>query len=262
MALTIPTAELTGLLNDVLPFVPATKDDPYRGVLIAWDNDSAELSASAYDVLSGARSTWVYGEGQEGDHDEEHAEANGIVYGPRDDDPSWQVFISADDAREIVKVFKLPAKRWWVPLTVKVSPTGARLTVERTGDHGPTEALQSVRTVELVAGFPNIVGITERFQRGLTDLAAMAPERSHITFSPYRLAAFGAVRAHGALELTFTDGPTVARMGERFVGFIFPNNARKGDAQAVAASAGIDPTRAAQHPGHPLHGLLTGNDSE
>lgn len=233
MALTIPTAELTGLLTDVLAFAPVVKDDPNRGVLIEWDGET--LYASAYDVLSGARSSWTPGEGQEGEVSENEAgyPETSLLGG---DDPAWRAFVAYDDAKEIVKVFKLPAKRWWVPVTVKISPTGSRLTIERTGDLGPTEALLSARIdIDATAKFPGVQEIVDA-AKDEHDARTLSYGE---TYSPYRLAAFGTVRSHGPLVLQFTPGPTVARMGDdRLIGFIWPNGARKDDALQQAAAAG------------------------
>lgn len=229
--LTIPTSELTGLLSDVLAFAPVVKDDPNRGVLIEWDGET--LYASAYDVLSGARSSWTPGEGQEGEeaeNDEEHP-ADQLGWGG--DAAAWRAFVTFDDAKEIVKVFKLPAKRWWVPVTVKISPTWSRLTIERTGDFGPTEALLSARVdPDRTTKFPSVADIFRDAVSG-----SLARDTGQI-FSPYRMAAFGTVRAHGPLALQHAvDGPTAAAMGTRLIGFIWPNGARKADALAQAAAA-------------------------
>jgi hypothetical protein len=229
--LTIPTSELLGLLADVLGFAPVVKDDPRRGVLIEWDGGS--LNASAYDVLSAGRSSWEPGGGQEGDIHEtgNNAEGGGFEWGGND--PAWKAFVSLDDAKDIVKTFKVASKLWWIPLTVKISPTSGKLTIERSGEFGKPAALVTV-TVDrdVTAKFPDVLAMWTGLQ---DEWSALGDSVDHILFSPYRLAAFGTVRAHGTLMLTFAgeQGAVSATMGNRFRGFIFPATARKAEASAI-----------------------------
>jgi hypothetical protein len=235
--ITIPTSELLGLLTDVLAFSPVVKDDPRRGVLFEWDGEN--LHASAYDVLSAGRSTWMPVDGQEG---EVHRTGNDAV--PEDfrwgsDEPAWKAFVGFDDAKDIIKAFKVASKLWWIPLSVKISPTGGRLTIERSGEFGKPAALITVAIdAETTARFPDVCAMWGALQHA----EAQDPIGS-IAFSPYRLAAFGTVRAHGVLDLEFAgeDGAVSASMGGRFVGFIYPAGANRAAATAVAsASAGGD----------------------
>jgi hypothetical protein len=233
--ITIPTYELTGLISDVLAFADPDKKGRFHGILLEWSEDDYTLYASAFAGPMAGRSSWTPGDGREGDTDtDDDAPITIETFGGSDSD--WRVFISYEDAKEIVKVFKLPAKKWWVPVAIKVSPTGSRLTIERTGDHGPTEALLSARTDdEALSRFPNIEDVATA-TRG----RQQSPPAS-VLFTAHRLAAFGSVRFHGDLVLTFgADGdPVSAGMGSRFVGFIFTagTNSAKA-AAAVQASAG------------------------
>jgi hypothetical protein len=232
--LTIPTSELIGLLTDVLGFVPVVKDDPRHGVLIEWDGDA--LHASAYDVLSAGRSTWTPGEGLEGTTEIDENDTIRPNWGG--DDPAWKAFVSLDDVKDIVKTFKVANKLWWLPLSVKISPTGGKLTVERAGDFGKPAALVTVAVDhDVTAKFPDV---RKAFEGMYDEWHALDDTIDTITFSPYRLAAFGTVRSHGTLVLRFAgeQGAVSASMGSRFIGFIFPAGARIAEASAILNAAG------------------------
>jgi hypothetical protein len=233
--ITIPTYELTGLIGDVLAFADPDKEGAFHGITLEWNAEDYTLYAAGYDVLLAGRSSWVPGDGREDEIDED----SGIPLTASDfggGDSDWRVFISYEDAKEIVKVFKLPAKKWWVPVALKVNATGSRLTVERTGEHGPTEALLSARTnPDALHRFPDIEGIADG-----TLTRRQSPD-GRVVFNAAGLAAFGTVRFHGALLLTFgAEGdPVAASMGTRFVGFVFMAGTRTAKAAAaVQASAG------------------------
>jgi hypothetical protein len=238
--ITIPTSELLGLLTDVLAFSPVVKDDPRRGVLFEWDGEN--LHASAYDVLSAGRSTWMPGGGQEGEVNRTGNDAVPEDFRWGSDEPAWKAFVGFDDAKAIINAFKVAPKLWWIPLSVKISPTGGRLTIERSGEFGKPAALITVTSdAETTAKFPDVCDMWGTLQQ---DIETHEHDRiGSISFSPYRLAAFGTVRAHGVLDLEFAgeDGAVSASMGNRFVGFIYPAGASRAAATAVAsASAGGD----------------------
>lgn len=211
--LTIPTSELLGLITDVIGFAPASKDNPNAGVLIQWDGE--DLHAAAYDVLSAGRSTWTPGEGDETDWEENESGDIDIDWGGIDD--PWRVFISAEDAREIVKTFKLPAKFRLVPLLVKCAIDGGHLFIERTHDTGRTAHIAMFRSdMDRAAKFPDVRAIAN----GAADHTSPVITE---TFSPSRLAAFGTARAYDSMLITFgAEGqPSAVRIGSRFIGFIY-----------------------------------------
>lgn len=231
--LTIPTSELIGLLTDVLGFTPVVKDDPRRGVLIEWDGGA--LHASAYDVLSAGRSSWLPGEGQESSLTDTDAPMNAEAFGG--EDPAWKAFVTFDDVKAIITSFKVASKLWWIPLSVKISPVGGKLTVERSGEFGKPAALVTVKVDrDVTAKFPDVRAAWENLQAEGAGLNSVHT----ITFSPYRLAAFGTVRSHGVLVLEFAgqEGAVAASMGTEFLGFIFPAGARKAEASAILTAAG------------------------
>jgi hypothetical protein len=122
--ITIPTIELIGGIQDMLPIVLDDKSD-LAGLAIEWDGES--LHFTAYDVFAAATVQWTPGEGAEGDLDED-AERDDVRWGG--DDSPWRTWIYLDAAKEIVKLFKLPAKLWRTPVTLKCTPVGDLL-IER-----------------------------------------------------------------------------------------------------------------------------------
>lgn len=215
--ITIPTTELIGGINDVLPVITDPKSAT-AGIVVEWDGEA--LSFTAYDVYSAATVRWLPGDGAEGeigDDDQDEIDWGG-------DDNPWRTWIWLDSAKEILKIFKLPAKLWRVPVTLKCSPTGDRLIVEREdgpvgerlltipGDHG-----KAIREV------PDV-----RKQAEAAD-AVRAP-RTGIGFSPNRLGALCAtVRPHGTLAMAFAEGldePVGIQIGTRYAAWIYTAGAR------------------------------------
>lgn len=213
--ITIPTSELLGLITDVIGFAPASKDNPNCGILIEWDGD--DLHAAAYDVLSAGRATWTPGEGDETDLDADGDSPYDIDTNWGGDDSPWRAFISAEDAKEIVKTFKLPAKFRLVPLLVKCSLSGGALFVERQKETGRTAHIAMFRSdADRAAKFPDVQAVVHDAE---VNTELVRGER----FALSRLAAFGAVRAHGEMNILFgAEGqPSAVGIGSRFVGFIY-----------------------------------------
>lgn len=222
--ITIPTTELIGCLSDVLPQISDPKSD-LAGVRIAWTGEA--LRVAAYDIYSGAEVEWIPGEGAEGDI---NAGPDGEVIAEGGDEPAWggddapwATWIWLPQVKDILKLFKLPAKLWRFPVTIKCSPTGDRLTFERedgprTGrllmiDADPAKARKDV---------PDVWSIGNAMDRG--------PHRYHDTmFAASRLGAFGTVRPHGLMRLEFggPDQPVGVRIGSRFSGFVFMADAQR-----------------------------------
>lgn len=235
MTITIPTAELIGLLTDVASFAPTDKDDVYWGVQLEWsrrevdatdNNDWYEteaLVASAYSTTSGACATWEPGTGREGEIDESGKtpaiDTEDVRWGG--DDSPWRAFLSMDDVRDLIKLFKVPARLWAYPLTLDISATGDRLTVRRTAEFGKPAASMTVDTHTDRFGYEGVK---------FPDVAAVVAEaREHLaatdgeTFWAHQLGALGAVRAHDSLHITLpAEGyPSALLMGERWQGFIY-----------------------------------------
>ncbi len=246
--ITIPTSELLGLITDVAGFAPDVKTDPHHGILITWDPERDRLITAATDVLSGATSWWVPGEGEEralteGDDDQTHAD---VMWGSDEDTggdhdrKGWSIFIALEDAMQIVKVFKLPAKKRLTPLTVSVNFQRSRLVVARDRTEHITGATLNIQTPDqtISSKFPDI----EAIHRAAT-ATMIGADGSHplvqfptvLRYNPSRLATFGAVRGHELHQLYCgEEHPTAFSMGDRFRAFLWP----AGSVQNAYAAAG------------------------
>lgn len=210
--ITIPTTELIGCIAETLPHISDPKHSAYAGLALSWDGEA--LRFAAFDVYSGAEVTWVPGEGAEGgigDGDETHDDD--IAWGG--EDAPWRIFVTYADAKEIVKLFKLPAKLWRFPVKLKVNALGTKLTVER-DDMSRGERLLVLSTYnDTLKHIPSIEQVAMQISQ---------PEPTADVFlPPARLAAFGPSTRHGAMQLSFgaPDEPVAVRVGSRTVGFVY-----------------------------------------
>lgn len=234
--ITIPTSELTGTIADVLGFVDDDKNNAYRGIVIAWTGD--DLKASAYDVLSGGTSTWVPGGGVEltageaGGPEEIFAE-----WGGDENDYAWRVWVGLDDAKEIVKTFKLPAKEALTPVTIETNIAQSRLIVARAKTDKRSAHTMTIETdTAQVSRVPNPEEVAESaFSQ---DSAQM---QIGLALAAYRLGAFAAVRQWDVAAFSFgtAGGPIAVQISSRFTGFIFA----AGDSQNAYAIAKSGATR-------------------
>lgn len=219
--ITIPTTELIGGLTDVLPQITDEKSD-YAGVLINWDGTS--LHFTAYDVQSAATVYWTPGEGAESTDEDEGTPGGGGTFPDVDwggDDAPWRTWIGVASAKEIVKLFKLPAKLWRFPVALKCSPTGDRLIVER--EDGPRVG----RTLMVWADPGKVHSVPDVRDVAYAEDREVATD-GHLEIAAYRLAAFGNVRGHGVLrlELGGPNEPIGVTMGQRFAGFVYRSGAK------------------------------------
>lgn len=213
--ITIPTTELIGGLNDVLPIISDPKAE-LAGVRIAWDGE--KLHFTTYHVNSGATVSWWPGEGAEGDFDTDE-DVEEINWGG--DDAPWATWIRIEQAKEILKLFKLPAKLWRFPVTLKCSLSGDRLTIERTDSPKGERLLSIPGEPKMLREIPNVRTYCEDQDRTPTSVMGA-------TFNAARLGAFGSVRPHGLMTLIFgqENDPVEVKIGTRFAGFVFPATAK------------------------------------
>lgn len=205
MTITIPTADLVGILKDTIPFAHPDQEVPgYHCVRLEWDGEL--LHAQTVDGTRLAWSTW----GPDDDPDDERQDS--MFAQPGGDDPPWSVNLLPADAAEIVKTFRLPGKHAGVPLVVAISPTGSRLTITRGRDTGHTEHTMTVQPLDGVS-FPDV--------RGLLGQADTLVDVKEVRHSGRLLADFGAkVRQRDVMRLRFTERLTLVEIGTRFVGAI------------------------------------------
>lgn len=208
--LTIPTTELVNCITETLAHIQDPKHSETAGIVLTWGGE--ELHFAAYDVLSGAEVTWVPGEGAEGAADDESAEE--IAWGG--DDVPWRIFIDYDSAKEIVKLFKLPAKFWRYPVKLKVNGFGTKLTVER-DDMARGERLLVVSTYnDVLKRIPDIHTVA-------TSAHDIGPRRT-ITLPAHRLAPFGLAARHGDMLIRMhgeDSQPIAITVGSRVTGFVY-----------------------------------------
>lgn len=260
--ITIPTSELLGLITDVAGFAPDTKTDPHHGILITWDPECDRLVTSAADVLSGATSWWVPGEGDErvlteGEDDQTHAD---VLWGAElggemgsDEDRGWSIFIALEDAAQIVKVFKLPAKNRLTPVTLDVDWGRERLVVGRDRTEHVTGATLNIKTPDqsIPSKFPDIEAIHRAANRAATgtddgslNLISKAFGSTVLRYNPSRLATFGQVRGHELHQLYCGENhPTAFSMGDKFRAFLWPAGSTQ-HAHAAAQSANLPESEA------------------
>lgn len=212
--ITIPTCDLTGILADTLPFVYPDEDFPDMHCLrIEWDGE--RLHAHATDRYRIAISTWDPTDPPPDDTQD----ALGTDWGSGDD--PWSTFIGVADAKDLVKVFKLPHKEGQTPLTVDYDAQSGRLTVDRSRITG--YSAMKVNLATSLEGFPDL-----RAMLAKNDVVA---EVRTVVYTAKFLADFGKVRPRGPLELMFTGDKSLTHVttGKRFVGAIMP--ARLGDGE-------------------------------
>lgn len=201
----IPTGDLTGVLSDVIPFAFPDDDLPdVHCVRLEWDG--AMLHATTTDRFRIAISSWHPDDEPDGD-----AQDDLFTTWGSGDDP-WTVTISLDDAKEAVKVFKLPTKEQRVPLSVDVA--NGQVTVRRDRDTGYTALRLDVPDQQ--AQFPDVQKLLSEADR----LEAV----TGLTFNAKYLADFSKVRPRAPMQLAFTGTvkPAHVTIGRRFVGAIMP----------------------------------------
>ena len=235
--LIMPTADLVGIITDVLPLAPdpKDKDNPRGGVLLEWDGEA--LHAHATDGLSAGISTYHPDDPTDFDDD---ATQPVVYWGDSggDPEPRWRVFITTADAKEVVSTFKLAYKFRMVPLHVKVNLARTRLIIERTRDTGKT---QHEMTVERVADadrvFPDLRAQIDRAEGNTASVDRLA-------VWGHRLAAFANAGRRGPVELIpvrFADDElVVVRVGSRFAGYVTPHTEpRRPPSDVLRNGAGV-----------------------
>lgn len=201
MTTTIPTAELVGTINDAIPFASDDKALPVlNAVQIEWDGEV--LHARATDRYRAGWSRW--------DSNNEPGDLDHWGEGE-----PFKALISVDDAKQIVSLFKLPAKQGQTPVTVSVGYDAVTIVRDVPGYPDLTAVFHTVTTT--FSTFPDLT-------KFLTDREPELDPTGRVTFEAKKLASFAKVRAHGPLQLRFAGehGTTIVRIGDRFDGAIRP----------------------------------------
>lgn len=225
MTIHLPTRDLVGILSDVIPFASADKDDTMRrSVRFEWDGET--LSAQATDGHHFAISTWH----PDDDVPEEADDLPTTFIDERgNNDSPWSCVITLDDAKTLVKDYRLPPKQGLTPLNVGGNMHS--LAVSRNGAAGPpakTTRIEALHADDQVA-YPNLAKLLSEHVPSPTMVVA---------FNIERLAHFGKVRQVGPMVVTLAgaDGTAVVTIGARFVGGISTSRI-PGVSQAIAAQA-------------------------
>lgn len=203
--ITIPTGDLTGILADAIPFALQEDDLPIINcVRLHWDGK--QLHAMSTDQFRIAISTW-----DPYDLPLQDTQDDLFTSWGSGDEP-WSAILPLDDAKEIVKVFKLGPKEAQVPLTVDVD--NGRLKVARARETGHSAITSVMDTASWE--FPDV--------RALLGKSDVVEEVRSLAYTAKFLADFAKVRPRGPMELTFTgtNGLTHVAIGSRFIGAIMP----------------------------------------
>lgn len=210
--LTIPTADLVGLLTDTTPFAHPEADLPgINSVHLHWDGEM--LHAMATDRFRIAISTWH----PDDEPDEEVTQDDLFTtYGGADE--PWKATVALDDATHLAKTFKLGAKQGRTPLTVDL--IGGNVKVARSRNTGHSDIAVTVDGVG--EPFPDLREV-------LADASTIKPIKA-VAYSARYLADFNKVRPRGPLEFDFTGSNrlSLVRIGKRFVGAIMPTQVSSG----------------------------------
>lgn len=203
--ITIPTGDLVGIFSDVIPMACEDDDLPQINcVRLEWDG---QLHAMATDRYRLAWSSW----NPEDKPEKQHQPALDTEWGGGDG--HWAVTIGLDDAKHLVKTYKLKGKdAYYVPLTVELGDDV--ITVTRSRVTGYT----AITTVvpDRIEGFPDLRQVLSKH-----DVAVATTE---LALNAKYLADFAKVRPRGPLQMVLTGPKSLVHIsiGDRFIGAIQP----------------------------------------
>lgn len=208
MSITIPTGDLVGILSDVIPF--AFPDDilpELNAVRLEWDGETLHaLSTDRYRV---GWSQWT-----PGDIDADEAAQDDLFADWGSGDEPWATSIPLADAKELVKVFKLPPKEANTAIVVDHNRASERTKVIRTRETGHSAITVVAEGLGVTFPFPDVRATLAKSDR-------IKAVRNAIYRAEF-LADFAKVRPRGPMQMTFAGGLTHITIGKRFVGAITP----------------------------------------
>jgi hypothetical protein len=238
MSITIPTGDLTGILADVIPF--AFPEDDYPAlccVHLEWDGETLHAMTTDHHRL--AWSQWT-----PGDIDDQPQQDDLFTDWGSGDEP-WTTNLALADAKELVKVFKLPTKEMNTPVVIDhFAPPSLTLDELQVGAKpAPPARTKVIRSRE--TGHSAITVVAEDNGHPFADLRATlakndrAKPTRNIIYNADYLADFAKVRARGPMQMTFTgpDKPTRITIGKRFIGAIMPQRPKDEDPASDSAAA-------------------------
>lgn len=204
--LTIPTADLRGVISDVLPFAGPDDLPDLHIVQLVWDGDM--LHACAYDTIRAAVSSWHPTDRPEKDVQEDLFASLGSG------DEPWMVLLDAGDAADLLAAFKPKKGYEYVPLHVDW--------------HNGLLKVRRDRAARLPGAQIELEGQEHTFpdlRVQVAEAGELVEKVDEIAFNVEYLAALAKVRQRGGAA-TFTFGgstrPTIVTIGERFTAAISP----------------------------------------
>lgn len=203
--ITIPSADLHGIIHDAHQLVSPDKDDEQgRSVHLYWDGSM--MHAAVCTPFRAAMSSWH----PDDDPDQDTQTELGVTLGGADE--PWGIVLTHDDAKHLLANVKPPKHREYTPIEVEYRDgiiivtrrkqtrlPGFRLTIDGFGDDYEP---------------PDVSALVEKTLAG-------AQSTSTVAFNACLLADFGKVRQRGCAMRLILAGPMAAvRIGERFAGAI------------------------------------------
>ncbi len=205
--ITVPTADLHGILSDTVQFISPDKDDDEgRCVHLQWDG--AMLHASASDTIRSAISSWHPSDEPEKDVQD----ALGVELGGADD--PWHVVLGVDDVAHLLATAKPVKNLEYVPLILDYA--GGVLSVKRA---------KQARVPGFSIAYDGRPYVFADLRVAIVEALGRVEPVKEIWFNGPLMSSFGKVRQRGApAKWTFAgpDRPAVVEIGERFVGAIQP----------------------------------------
>lgn len=203
MTITIPTGDFVGILSDAIPFAHPDDELPtIHAIRLEWSGSA--LHALATDRYRIGWSAWS----PDDDPIEEIQPDLFTEWGGADD--PWQATVTLDDAKHLIKTYKLAGKGvYYVPLTVEHISRAVR--IQRSKDTGHSAIATVVE--DLFVPYPKL--------RELLASKDIVGPVTATSFNAKHLADFAKVRPRGPLHMQYTNGKFVhISIGERFVGAI------------------------------------------
>jgi hypothetical protein len=225
--ITTTTAELLGMIGDMLPFVDPDKDSTaLHCVRIEQSGD--RLTMLATNRAQAVRVSW-----EAGDSEGEEWRAHGS------DAHGFDLRLTPSDAKAIVSTFKLGMKLDHAPVTLsrRAGPYAdgtdfLKITREASEDHWSelTMVVTGRGVPNLDAGDAPEIDIHELVDKNAERAGVNVTEA--LAWTPRLLANLGKVERHGVLTMSFTsmrDGaPVYVKAGKRFDGIMYPVKRERG----------------------------------
>ncbi len=212
MTITVPSADLCGILADTQHFITPDKEDTeHRVVNLRWDG--VLLHASATDGIRAAVSSWH----PDDEPEKDVQDTLGVELGGADE--PWDITLTIDDVKHLLGVAKPVKGLEYLPLALDCD--GGILSVKR--------AKQS-RVPGFSLAYDGVGGPYPDQRFVVVEALGRVEPTKEFWVNAVLMADFGRVRQRGGCaKWTFTDKAAVVEIGERFAGLIAPVRSGSGD---------------------------------